>query len=227
MTAGRWVLLRRVSLWIVAAAAVLLLAAGTLGLWATAARSRPSAPAAQQLLEVVEMFRRWLDSTMLSQLPGLAQVVAYDPTAPINGFLCVAAVILMALRYPGSMLVAGFGTLALRPLVLRRFRIVIDRDRVKVRCGWTRFSLPRDDNGPEPVRFRVRPPEEYYSRFSRHEIQGRRLLKPLLDLPPGVLEVTGGFKRYRVLLARRADQAEAIAARCNEAMMRTRRQLPM
>jgi hypothetical protein len=76
------------------------------------------------------------------------------------------------------------------------------------------------------VRFRAVGPDEYYSRFRAAEARERRLLQPLCELPPGVVEVSHGFKRYVVLFARRADRAQAIVSRCQEAMQRTRHTFP-
>jgi hypothetical protein len=226
MTVEAWEVIQFVSTIVVVALALIMLAVATIAWWGPAVFGAAEGTFWFGLANRVLALRWWLKELLVDEFPAIGRAIRYDHTSRIDWHLGALSLVFLFGRVAVTRMLASITTALLRPLLVRRFRITITCDRVKLGGRLTGVALPRDDNGPEPVRFRIASPEEYYSRFREAEIQGRRLFQPLAEMPPAIVEITHGYRRRKILFARRTDQAEAVVARCNEAMLRTTRTLP-
>ncbi|MEO1009603.1 MAG: hypothetical protein AAFX79_13655 [Planctomycetota bacterium] len=226
LTVGAWAAIQRISLIAVVALGLAAMGVATVGWWAPKISRVADGTFVYGIAGRAVSVRLWLGDLLANEFAEFDRAIRYDPTSPIDWHLGALSLALWIGCVPIARLAALLATILLRPIVVRRFRITIAQDRIRVGRGLLRASIPRDDNGPVPVRFRVATADEYYSRFRRAEVQGHRLFHPLAEMPPAVVEISHGYRRRRVLFARRIDRAEAIVARCNEAMLRTTPTLP-
>ncbi len=113
----------------------------------------------------------------------------------------------------GTVILFGSG------LIGNRVDITISPSHLVVHRRWWRdLKLTRD---VDSLQVRVVPPEEYYSQHSLSALQESGFLVNRITHPPAVVEIAHSYRRYKVIMARRADEAEAIVVRCNEALMAT------
>ncbi len=118
----------------------------------------------------------------------------------------------------GSFLAGGIVLLG-SGLIGNRFDITVSPNQVTLHRRWGRdLKLDRDKDN---LQVRVVPPEEYYSKHSPSELQDRGFLTGRIHHPPAVVELVHCWRRYKVIMARREDEAEAIVVRCNEALVAT------
>lgn len=225
MTVGTWEACQVLALIIVVAAGMALLMASTVGLWSQALPS-PAGTVWRSVADTIVSLRTRLTQSLFAASPALGRALSPTPGSPMDWPLAWLGAVLLFASRPLARMLAAILPVMLRPLLVKAFRIRITATHIRIGGPLWGVRLPRDDDGPEPVRFRVVSPDEYYSRFRSAETSGRKLLHPLAVLPPAVVEVTHGFKRYVVLFPRRADRADAIVSRCQEAMLRTRRTFP-
>lgn len=226
MTVGRWLLLRRVVTTAVRVLGFVMLASSVMGAWAPMVADFARGTPWIALLEVFAWTQDTMRYVFTERWPRLGHLIWHHQSNGYDLHLGVLSVVVLKCRYIIGGLISTGLCLLLRPIFVKKLRVTISPDRVRVGgfpLGWT---ITRDDNGIAPIRFRVVSADEYHSRFRPKEIKENRLLKPLQEMPPAVVEIVHGFQRRKLLYVRRADQAEAIVARCNEAMLRTRRLLP-
>lgn len=222
LTARTWALTRRATCLLSVTLGLYLLAAATIALWGPRAYGAANGTSWYQAVNGVMSVRWHANEFLTERYPALGRAFLYTGRNPVDWHMGVVALLLTLGRIKVARLTAPLFTILFRPLLTKKFRILIANDRVRI-GGWlTGRSFARDDNGPEPVRFRAVSAEERYSRFRAEEIRDKPLFRPLMHHPPAAVEMTHGFKRYTVVFCRRTDHAEAIVTQCNEAMLRTR-----
>lgn len=225
MTVGGWEVCQALSLILVVIVALAILAASTVSVWGQIFPNIRGTVWAT-VADSIASLRYRLAHRLFIVSPSLGRALAPIPGSPIDWHLAALGAVHLCAARPLARLLAALLPVVLGSVVVKEFRITITPTHVKIARPLWSLRLPRDDDGPEPVRFRAVPPDEYYSRFRATEVRDHKLLQPLSELPPAIVEVTHGFKRYVILFARRADRADAIVSRCQEAMLRTRRTFP-
>ena len=204
---GRYLVMFRVLRVVFVVLAWTLLASATQGIWYTSVPEGTEWFArSNDLLGI----RFWLRDLAAAH-PEAASLIAYDPHRRIDWHLGVISLCLFRL---GRTLAAAMAAL-LTPRT--SFVCTISDDAVELRVGaLTRLRLSRRDPA-HPISIRAVGPEAWNaqpraSRLAQAGVAGEG------SQPPGIVEVVQGFRRQRVMFVVRVDRAEAIAARCAEAL---------
>ena len=209
MTMERWVFLTKLCRLVFVLLALVLLVTGSLEYWAdmrTSAKRR-----------IAIDVREWIYAHgLLSFQRWLGYVKGYEEPDHV---MLACSVLVYAMRRSLGDLVSWALQIALGWLLAKKIEITISPQRLTVHRWWWNLKLPRD-LGSE-VQVRCVDAEEYFSPYSPTELAAAGFLTGRLEQPPAVVEIVRGMRRYKLLMARHEDRAEAIVARCNEALMAT------
>lgn len=169
-------------------------------------------------------FERWLwrihNQVYRHELNWLEQTLVYNKRrGEVDEPLLVIGLLAFAgAKLWGSLLSTVVVLPLLGPFLGKRFDITVTPDQLIVhRMFWFDLKLPRGD----ALQVRAVPANEYFSRHAPEELQARGFLVRRITHPPAVVEIVHRLRRYKLLMTRRADEAEAIVVRCNEALMAT------
>lgn len=210
LTAGRYLLVVRAISVVLMMLAYVLVASATQGFW----------------YQIVPEGTRWYAwSTDLAGIrlslarlanayPEVASALFYNPGLPLDVHLLLIVVALVNLRRFLAM------TIALVVTTPTRFRITVTDRLVRCRTGLFRWRVFRRNSIDAPVTARAVGPESWGAagrakKLTEWSFGGEG------SQPPGILEIARGMRRKKILFALRGDRAEAIAARCNEALRET------
>ena len=221
LTMDGWARAQWVGSVLILAASIFLLFVATLGLWGPPAADATEGTALFPWIRRVASIQWVMRDLLIDRYPEVGRAIGYRVPTPIDWHMGGLGLVLFAGRNVAARPAGFLVSLVLRPLFAKRIRIRITRDTVRIGGALTGRTMKRDDNGPEPVRFRVVSPEEYFADSDTHREQDGRLRHELGRVPPAIVEVTRGFERHKLVFARRADQAEAIVTRCNHALLQT------
>jgi hypothetical protein len=100
------------------------------------------------------------------------------------------------------------------------FRITVTSSHVIVH-RWCWWDLKFERSGDSP-KVRQASAEEYFSALAPKELEAKQFLTARITNPPAVVEIDHHLQRYKLLMTKREDVAEAIVARINAAMIETR-----
>lgn len=220
-TMAGWVRSKRIALVLIGAAVVFCLVVSMLGIWGPPFADATEGTALFPWVKRVASVHWFMRDLLVDRYPEIGRAIGYRVPTPIDWHMGGLGLILYAARHSLSIATGKLIMIALRPLFSKRFRVQITKDSVRVGGMVFGRTMKRDDNGLEPVRFRVVSPEEYFADSDMHQQQDGRLRHEMGHVPPAVVEITRGFERQMLVFARRADQAEAIVARCNHALLQT------
>ncbi|XHC26793.1 MAG: hypothetical protein ACFHWZ_15240 [Phycisphaerales bacterium] len=219
LTPFMWLLLTRIGVLSATTFGLCQLLAATVDLWGPSVADVAEGSQVYRALRVIVSYRG-LVASLFERFPE----VGYNPSWPIDPYLGGLGVAIIWLTHPLARLFTFVVSLALRPLVMRRFVLAITDDRVRIRGRVFSTTLARNDNGLNAVRFR------------KVELSHRASGGPFLKDAPALaqlairrsatVELVHGMRRRKVITTR-ADKAEAIVAACNEALVRTHRPLPI
>lgn len=205
----RWVRVHSASRKFVALLGVAAIVIATLELWADGSSA----------------FERWLwrihNQVYRHELNWLEQTLVYNKRrGEVDEPLLVIGIVALAgAKLWGSLLSAAVLIPLLGPFLGKRFDITVTHDHLIVhRMFWFDLKLPR---GGGAIQVRAVTPKEYFSRHEPEELRARGFLLRRITHPPAVVEIVHRLRRYKLLMTRRADEAEAIVVRCNEALMAT------
>lgn len=213
--------LRRLSFIALTVIGVVLLASATMGVWAPAAFEATEGTSGFLALKRLASVQWFFRDLLTERFPTIGKAIGYGGRTDIDWYMAVLAVICLGGRRLWAKLLSDTLGLVLTPVTAKRIRITITPDRVRL-GGWIfGKTLKRDDNGPNPIRFRVAGAEEYFAQITKQDGDPRNPRQPLSSVPPAVVELVHGLRRYKVVFAHREDRAEAIVARCQEVMRQT------
>lgn len=220
MTVSRWMLLRRFGFVACTLIGLYLVLVASMGVWAP--QVADAIEGTQWYAELMRMVSiRWmLKDILVDRYPQLGAAILYDHRRPIDWHLLGIGLLVVAARGPLTSLLTTAASVVLRPLVLRKFRVQADADRIRIGSGILKKSIDRR-GGFYEISFRAVDAAAHHPIFDPGRLSERRMLRPLLDTPPAVLEIMTSTNRRELLFLRRHDQAEAIAGRCNELLART------
>lgn len=216
-----WSFILRAGSMLVVASCVFLVAVATLGLWGPPAADITEGTSFFPWIRRVASVQWLLRDLLVDRYPDLGRAIGYRVPSPIDWHLGGLGLLLYAGRGPASHVVARLLALMAGPLCSKRIRVLITRDRVRFGGPLFGRTLRRDDNGTEPVRFRIVSAEEYFASTGGRDPQRGGAASEQGPVPPAIVEVTRGYRRYKLVFARRADQAEAIVDRCRHALLQT------
>lgn len=203
-TVERWLALRRGMLCIVVVVGLYLLATSLLGLyWPWIVYS----PARDFGLSM-SWVRTASVKLFTEQFPELGRAVWFVPGLVDWHMMGVALLLLLFRRH-----ISGLMARMLDPLIQTGFRFRITRDTISARAGLRRCRI---DRRTAPATIRITSADEYFVGRASEIIKRWPGVNKLQ--PPAVLEIVQHFGRRRLLLCRRTDQAEAIAAACRRAL---------
>ena len=192
-------------------AGLVLLAAGFQPMWWDSVEGTQLYAYGRRLL-----WLRWaLSELLVVRLPELGRLLNYEPRS-IDWHLAIVGFVLIVARRQFAMAVGGL----LSAVLMTRFKITITPERITARAGFRRVNMIRDDAQDVAVRLVIA--EDYFL----GRVADRVKQQALGDQPPAVVEIISGFNRRRLLIPRRTDRAEAIVARCAEALQETRQLVP-
>ena len=102
----------------------------------------------------------------------------------------------------------------------KRFRVsVTPRYMIVHRWWWRDLKFERIGDNPQ---VRLTSAEEYFSSLAPRELEMRKFLIRRITNPPAVVEIVNRLRRYKLLMARHEDVAEAIVVKITEAAMDTK-----
>jgi len=153
-------------------------------------------------------------ASMAERFPDAAAAVWYDPRRLVDWHILGLSLLLLVSRRG----LAAVGGWLLTPRT--SVTCTVSPRVLKVRVGWFRRMRFRRDDPRQPVSVRAVDPELWNAKHIVGLLGDAKALGENAQ-PPGIIEVIAGLRRRRVLFAVRADQAEAIASRCNEALRET------
>ncbi len=224
-TAAGFRMHRRLGFIAITGVGLILLASATMGVWGPAAFDATEGTqgfvALKRLASVQWCFR----DLLTERYPGVGRSIGYGHRTGIDWHLGVLAVVCLGGRRILTDLLADCLGFITRPLTAKRVRIIITPDHVRLGGRLFGKTLERDDDGPNPIRFRLVSAEAYYLPSDQDDLAGTAQARPARAAPPAVVEVTHGYRRHKLVIARREDQAEAVVDRCNEVMKQTERQI--
>lgn len=220
MTVPRWVALRRLGFVICTLLGIYLMLVASMGLWASSVADAVEGTQGYVMLMRMVSLRWMLKDILVDQYPEIGAAILYDHRRPIDWHLLAAGMLLVVFRGPLTSAGTGIASVLLRPIVVPSLKISADADRIRIRRGLFSKTIRRT-NGYHEARFRAVSVAEYFPNFSPDRLSQRPMLRPMLDTPPAVIELTSSVSRRKLLFVRRGDQAEAIAARGNELLTRT------
>ena len=209
MTMERWVRVIRACRLAFLGAGAALVATGSLEYWADGT------------VEVLVLaLRDWLYRMDLIALERSVGFVKENQAA--DGFLICSGLVICVLAKKLGNLVGGSTLFLFGWLIGKRIEITVTATSLVVHRWWWNLKLPRDVACGDDLQVRVVEADEYRSRFSPTELDACGFLSDRIVHPPAIVEVVHGLRRHKVLMPRHEDRAEAIVARCSEALTATR-----
>lgn len=159
--------------------------------------------------------RRGFRSTLLDLWPQAQQVLYYHPESAIDWHIGAMGMILHITA--GGVTPVLTWMVEWMPFMRRRFKIVVTPAMVTVRGRL--FTRRFDRNAGAPVVFRMIDMRQNLNPAQQRGALG--LLLPGVRPVPGMVEVHQGIQRVPILYAMNSGEAEAIVARCMDALART------
>lgn len=209
MTMELWVGLTKLCRFVVVLFALVPLATGSLEWWADRKGG--------QTQRIAGEVRDWIYvHGLLSFERSIGYVKGY--TEP-DLVLLASALLIVGMRRPLGALLSGVLQVLFGWFLAKKIEITISAKRLVVHRWWWNLKLSRE-RGAE-VQVRCVKAEEYFSPCSPTELAARGFVFGALEQPPAVVEIVHGLRRHKLLMARHEDRAEAIVARCNEALAAT------
>jgi len=220
VTVRRWIEVRRLAFVLWSVTVLTLVLSASMGLWVQPVASATDGTPAYAALVKLAAPRHWLRELLVERYPEVGSALMYDHRRPLDWHLLALGIVAIRLKGPMLGLFTRLISFVIRPAAAPRLRITADAERIRIRHGLRTLTVRRGA-GLHEARFRVVSAAEYYPALARERLQTRPLLKPLIGIPPAVLELTTSTERKELVLLRRGDQAEAIAARGNELLTMT------
>lgn len=220
VTLSRWVALQRFGFVAWSVIGLSLVLSASMGLWVQPVASATDGTPAYAMLAKLAEPRHWLHELLVGRYPEVGKALMYDYRRPLDWHLLALGIVIFRLKGPLTGLFTRVVSFMVRPAMAPRLKVSADAELIRIRRG-LRTQTIRRGGGLHEARFRAVSATEYYPGLARERLQTQPLLRPLIDIPPAVLELATSTSRRKLLLLRRGDQAEAIAARGNELLTMT------